>query len=135
MAKIEEILFTDIKHQDDFFRKGTTGDLDTMKGLENIQQALFRRLVSSPGSLVHRPDYGVGSKQFQNAVARLETKREFALRIRDNFERDSRVLEVAGVRFETTDDAPEKTVIIVRITIVGFDEPNTFKFKPFQEGF
>lgn len=135
MAKILDVLFTDLKHQDDFFRKGTTGDLDTMNGLENITQALFRRLVSSPGSLVHRPDYGVGAKNFQNAVARLETKREFALRIRDNFERDSRVLEVAGVRFETTDDAPEKTVVIVRITIVGFDEPNTFKFKPFQEGF
>ena len=132
MANITEILLTDIEHDKDFVRIAGEGDLQLISGLKNMKAALLRRLVTSPGALVHRPEYGVGIKDFQNAPNTLETRRSLALRIRDNFLRDSRVEEVSGVQVIFDDNSPQIVTIIARVKIIGFSEQE-FSFIPFGE--
>lgn len=133
MASIEEVLGRDIAHKSDFLLTAT-GDLDTLSGLENVKQALYRRLLTSPGSLIHRPNYGVGIKDFQNAPAGLETQRQLALRIQEQFEQDPRIESVLGVRLDVNDLFPEMTEVIVRVRVRGYDEEASLNFIPFGEG-
>lgn len=132
MAKIDDALLQDIKHKKDFFQ--VDGDLALVKGLENLKQALLRRLVTHPGRLIHRPEYGVGIKDFQNAPLTLKTKETVAQRIGDNFIRDPRVNEVLGVSVESKDQTPEKVIITVRTQIVGYQDEVDFSFTPFSAG-
>lgn len=131
MASITETMGKDIAHRSDYERTNT-GDLGTIEGLENYRLALFHRLMTTPGALVHRPNYGVGIKDFQNSPASLGTQRQLAIRIKDQFELDSRTDKVLGVRYEVGDGSPDKTVIIVRVRPVGYDDVEA-KFIPFGE--
>lgn len=109
-----------------------SGDLDTITGLANLKEALFRRLVTTPGAIFHRPTYGVGIQRFQNAIGYLETKREIALLIQEQFEADPRVEKVTGVTINSDDESPERTEILVRVKPIGRDEA-TLDFVPFGE--
>jgi hypothetical protein len=132
MASITELLGRDIVHKSDYVR-AVAGDLDTVEGLTNYKLALFHRLITSPGSLIHRPNYGVGLKDFQNSPSTLGAQRQLAIRIKDQFELDPRTDEVLGVRYDVSDSEPEKTLIIVRVRPVGYDELEA-TFIPFGEG-
>lgn len=132
MANIEEILGRDIAHKSDYVLTAT-GDLDTISGLENIKNALFHRLITSPGSLIHRPNYGVGIKDFQGAPNTIDVKRQMALKIQEQFEQDPRVESVLGVSINSDDLTPEKTEVIVRVRVQGYDELSA-SFLPFGEG-
>lgn len=132
MATIEEFLKRDIAHKGDFLVT-STGDLDTISGLENVQNALFHRLITSPGSLIHRPNYGVGIKDFQNSINDIENQRRLALRIQEQYELDPRVEEVLGVRVDVGDLTPEKIIVTVRYNVLGYGEV-TSRFIPFGEG-
>lgn len=131
MASIIEVLKKDIAHKADYL-VSPSGDLDSLTGLDNVKNALFHRLVTQPGSLVHRPTYGVGIKSFQNAPNTIETQRRIALRIKEQFEQDPRVEEVLGVRVESGDLTPENIKIIVRVKLSGYEEVTT-TFIPFGE--
>jgi hypothetical protein len=132
MATIDEILQRDIAFKGDF-QVTATGDIDAISGLENIKQALMHRLITSPATLIHRPNYGVGIKDYQNAPATLATKRKLALRIQEQFEQDDRVEQVLGVSVEFDAVNPSKTLIIVRVKVSGYDEEQ-MSFIPFGEG-
>ncbi len=132
MANLEEFLGTDIAFKGDFI-KTATGDIDIISGLENVKNALFHRLVTSPGTLIHRPDYGVGIKDFQGAPMTIDTQRQLALRIKEQFEQDTRVEAVSGVRVNVGDLTPDKLTIVVRVKIRGYDE-ETAEFTPFGGG-
>jgi hypothetical protein len=132
MASILEVLKQDIAHKSDYLL-APNGDLDLISGLANIKEALFRRLITTPGSLAHRPTYGVGIKSFQNSLNSLENQRTLAARIKEQFELDSRVEAVSGVRVDYGDNTPEKLTIIVRVKIKGYDELEA-DFIPFGEG-
>lgn len=132
MATIDEVLGTDLAHKADYVLSAT-GDLDTISGLENVKNALFHRLITSPGSLVHRPDYGVGIKDFQNSPNSIDTQRQLANRIQEQFEQDPRVQKVLGVSLNYGDSTPDQVEIMVRVQIAGYDEISA-KFIPFGEG-
>lgn len=125
MALVDELYLTDIKHRSDFVQTsgaGNLGDLELETGRENLRQALLRRLMTSPGSIVHRPTYGVGIKDYQGSVSTLDQKRSLAQKISDQFEEDDRVEEVLGVRVESEDETPEKVKITVRVKPIGLTE-------------
>jgi hypothetical protein len=132
MSNITEILGCDIAHKGDFLLTAT-GDLDVISGLANIKDALFRRLVTTPGTLIHRPNYGVGIEDFEGALMSLENQRTLAGRIQEQFEQDPRVEQVTGVQVIVDDVTPDKIQIIVRVKISGYDEI-TASFVPFGEG-
>jgi phage baseplate assembly protein W len=132
MSSLDELLLTDIKHSSDFMQASGSGDISLVSGLDNVTDALLRRLVTEPGAFIHRPEYGVGIKRFQNAPGTLATKRELATRITKNFESDPRVESVLGVTVINDDYTPEKFTIIVRVKIIGYGE-RAMTFTPFGE--
>jgi hypothetical protein len=122
MALLNEILLTDIMHKSDFVKKDDGGDLMAISGLENVKEALLRRLITEPGSLIHRPSYGVGIKRFLNAPGTLATRQALALRIGEQFPRDPRVESVLGVSMMSDDLQPDRVTIVVRVKLVGYGE-------------
>lgn len=121
MALIDEVLKKDIALITDM-QRAPDGDLQSITGLRNIKEALYRRLVATPGTLAHRPEYGVGVKQFLNSVNSLNNQRAFALKVKEQFEQDPRVDSVVGLRFEQDDVVPGKFTIFIKVKIAGFDE-------------
>jgi hypothetical protein len=129
MADINEFYKTDIAFKSDFV-KTAAGDLDIISGVENVKEALFRRLITVKGSLIHRPDYGVGIKLFQGSMNSLPKQRQITNLIQEQFIRDSRVDEVLGVSINYSDKEPQKVTIHVRVKLVGYGEQN-LSFLPF----
>ncbi len=132
MALLDEFYLKDLAHDGDLL-VSPNGDVQTVTGLNNIRRALFNRLMTVPGALVHRPNYGVGIKQFQNAPNSIDNQRLIAKRIKDQFELDFRVEEVVGVQIQNSPETPELIKYIVRVRLEGVDEDVSFNFKTFQE--
>lgn len=131
MADIEETYLRDLAHKTDLI-KAADGDLDTVTGLNNLSQALYHRLITQPGSLVHRPDYGVGIKSYLNALNSLDNQRRLAARIDEQFRLDFRVESVDGVKIVVEDNRPDLVKVFVRVKAIGYDEVELL-FKPFRE--
>lgn len=132
MASIDELYARDVKHIKDFSRTAT-GNLELIDGRDNLKQHIYRRIMTEPGSIAHRPNYGVGLKSFQNAPLTLDVKRTLAQRIKDQLEQDVRISRVDGVRVENEDSSPELIKLIVRITPVGFTDAVELSFRPFGD--
>ena len=133
MSTREETLLVDILHNTGDFEASATGDLKRVRGQENLKQALNHRLITVKGSLVHRPEYGVGAQNFQGALTTIDKKRELALNIIEQFARDSRVEVVDGVSFQASDDEPDKFLIFVKYSALGYNEL-VDTFDPFELG-
>lgn len=58
-------LGTDVKIDGDYTRTAT-GDLQTITDLENLKEAIYRRFITIPGEVIHRPDYGIGIRRYLN---------------------------------------------------------------------
>lgn len=94
---IDEFYKIDLLHNGDFVA-APNGDFALAKGLVNLKQALFHRLITVPGSLVHRPLYGVGVQLWQNDVGSVARQRELANAIKEQFEQDERVDELKSIK-------------------------------------
>jgi hypothetical protein len=129
MATLEEVYKRDLAHKRDYVVT-SSGDLDTVTGLENYRDSLFRRLITTPGSLIHRPNYGVGIKMFQNSLNSIPQQQRLASRIKDQFERDPRTRRVIGVGVQSSDTTPELVKLVIRVESVGYGDL-TFIFQPF----
>lgn len=132
MALIDEIMRTDFAHKRDY-SPTATADFDKLTGIENYKNALFHRLVTVKGSLIHRPDYGVGIQLFQNAPTTIGNDRKIASLIQEEFMKDPRTEEVLAVSISRDDKTPENMKIIVRVKPIGYDEA-LVEFIPFGEG-
>ena len=104
MSQIDNFYKVDLLHNGDF-KTAPNGDYALAKGIVNLKQALFNRLLTVKGSIVHRPDYGVGIKTFQGALSRISEQRKLANLIKEQFEQDERVdkLESIAVSKQDTD--------------------------------
>jgi len=129
MANIDEFLGTDIAHASDLV-VSASGDLSTITGLANVKMALFHRLITNPGALAHRPEYGVGIKNYQNAINTLASQQQIAARIQEQFELDPRVEGVKGVAVDYDELNPSLVKFTVRVKIVGYGE-TAMTFTPF----
>lgn len=70
-----------------------TGDLPTISGRDAVLAALRRRLLTAPGTMTHRPEYGAG---LVNQVERLASpgwRSSMANAARRNILRDRRVAD------------------------------------------
>ena len=104
------------------FEVSPTGDLSTVSELQNLEEAIFRRLITTPGSLVHHPTYGVGMKSFQNAVSKLEQKRALAKIIEEQILQDPRVEKVLGVGISEDSSNTNIIKVSVRVQAIGYGE-------------
>lgn len=131
MATILEIYRKDLACNGDFV-KTASGDLDAIQGVENVRQALFGRLVASKGSLIHRPDYGVGIKDFQNSISSIQKQMQLSNRIVEQFSRDPRVEKVLEVSINYKDRTPERVELNIKVRLVGYGD-TTLSFLPFED--
>lgn len=96
-----------------------TGDWPTIAGRENLHDAHRRRAVTSPGELVHRPEYGGGLVLSVGATSKTGNLVRAAVNLRTNAARDRRVADVrASV---TLDDADR---VIAELSIQPRGEPD-----------
>ncbi len=131
MSQLDEFLKRDIAFKSDFVETAT-GDLDVISGLDNLKEALFRRLVTTPGSVIHRPEYGCNLKAYQGSLNNLENKRRLAQTIKEQFESDTRVEQVTGVSFKSDDNKPDMIEINVKVSVRGYGE-TAFGFVAFGD--
>lgn len=132
MAKLEESLLTDIKHNGDF-ELTPGGDIAIVSGVENVRLWVFRTIATSLRSVVHRAGYGVGLKSYHNAINSRDNQRDLALRIEAGLVADPRIVAVNSVTVESPDFNPENLTIGVSAQIRGFGDFET-TFKPFEIG-
>ena len=129
MANITDALKTDISLMGDM-QVAADGDLMTVSGLNNLRQAIWHRLITVPGSLVHRPTYGCGILLYQNAPTSFTNQQKIASLINDQLPQDPRIQSVTGVSLTLSDDDPELTILSVSVIPVGYTEL-TMQFTPF----
>jgi hypothetical protein len=128
LNSIVDTLKTDLS-----FFADSSGDIGYLNGLQNLQRALFRRLVTVPGTLVHKPQYGIGVGLFQNAPNSFSIQQKLAALITDQFPQDPRVQSVSSVSITSEDGTPEMTKIVVTLVPVGYTE-QPMTFMPFSRG-
>jgi phage baseplate assembly protein W len=129
-VNINDALLTDIEFENDFVKSDANG-LQTISGLDNLKQALYARLMTTPGTLVHRPTYGVGIKDYQNSISSTTQQTILANKIQEQFLQDPRVADVTGISIDNTDDEPQLTTINVSVVVVGYTDAQTMSFVPF----
>lgn len=61
----EAQLGTDIYQEADM-RVGSNGDLSTISGVDGLKYRIDRMLVTNPGEIFHRPEWGVGVVRYLN---------------------------------------------------------------------
>lgn len=125
----EENIGRDLKFDGDL-GVTNTGDLSTITGRDNLRQRLHNRLVTVPGALVHRPTFGIGIQQYIDAKPDLNTLRQLALKVADQFAQDKDVIEVTQVQVTPDKENPSRFSIIVRYNAVGYNEVEDI-FGPF----
>jgi phage baseplate assembly protein W len=121
-SKIDQAYLVDLKHSGDL--EGTpSGDILEVTGKENLRQAVIHRLITSKGSLIHRPEYGVGLKNYQNRLSTLSTQRELANEIKKQLESDPRIESVDSVKFtQETENQAGTFRVLVKYTAVAIGE-------------
>jgi phage baseplate assembly protein W len=132
MANIQEFLGTDLRHEQDFVKTESGGDLQTISGLDNLKAAVIRRIMTLPGEVIHRPNYGAGLTSFQNAPNTQDTRRAIAAKIEEQLLRDPRIEGVESISFSNTDSRPELVTIAVHVLAKGYGEL-PIEFRPFGE--
>jgi len=132
MTTITEYLGTDLRHEKDFVKTASGGDLQTISGLDNMKAAVLRRIMTTPGDVIHRPNYGVGLPLYQNAPNTAETRRQLASLIEEQLLQDPRIEDVESVSFTNTDSNPELITVAVNVVVRGYGELEV-EFKPFGE--
>jgi len=102
MAEVDDFYLQDLHHSGDFVA-APNGDLEIIKGRENLRQQLLHRLITVPGSIVHRPEYGVGVQRWQNGVGNIASQQDLAMTIKRQFEQDFRVVKVKSITINKQD--------------------------------
>jgi phage baseplate assembly protein W len=114
------VLARDIFFDSDFLAS-RDGDWTVVEGTEAMRQALYHRLITSPGEFKMRPDYGVGVLDFVKEASMVE---QLKTRIRTNLLQDRRIQDVA-VSVQQLENALRLNVIVTtkgqRMTFRPFD--------------
>lgn len=130
MSKIDDFYKIDLLHNGDFVA-APNGDFSLAKGSVNLRQALFHRLITNQGTLVHRPQFGVGVKNFQNKTGSISKQKELAAIIREQFEQDERVEELVSVKIKNLNiDGQFEVTYKVRVSGGSLEEET---INPFGE--
>lgn len=99
MSELDDFFLRDLEHKSDYV-PAPNGDFQIIKSIYNLKQQLFHRLITVPGSIVHRPTYGVGVQLWQGIISSSANQQRLAAKIKEQFELDFRVKQVTGVRIE-----------------------------------
>jgi len=98
------------------------GDIQLIKGQNNLKQALFNCLVTPPGSLAHRPTYGVGAQKWQNDIGSVSKQQSLAVEIKRQFEKDIRVEKVVSISIIADQERLGLFLVRYKVLAVGIGE-------------
>lgn len=90
-------------------RVSASGDVGRLSGRDNLTRAITRRLVTQPGSLVHRPTYGCGVLGYLGLANGPATRSKLANTIRANLLQDRRLKDVSVSLAVGAPDDPSAT--------------------------
>ena len=105
------------------------GDWQIIDGLENLRQAIYRRLQVKPGEFRVRPDYGVGVASYVKKAMPKSRIDELRQRIITQLAKDKRIDRVVSVEVFPSTGA-DGAVLKIRITVAVLGV--TVRFKPFS---
>ena len=80
---------------DESIRHTATGDLPSASGRANLRRAIRRRILTNPGELVHRPDFGCGLAQFLERPMTPSWRARMASVVRSNILLDPRIADAS----------------------------------------
>jgi phage baseplate assembly protein W len=119
-VSLEDFLKTDLSLAGGDLQPATGGDFLTVSLEENVKQAVFNRIITVPGTLLHRPNYGVGLPAFLNEPLSMQKKKDLARTIKQNVERDPRIEEVTAVSIQEVGEGTGVVDLSVSYKIVGY---------------
>lgn len=111
-------------YQGDLIATGA-GDFMLTEGVEGIRQVIARSLITSPGELFWRPNYGIGVEEFLNAPMSAATVSEIKSRIRHSLEDQDDVEEILAVDVSMYDDGRIEIDLTVRLAGMDIDLSTT----------
>jgi len=119
-----ELFGKDILFKNDY-EVSPSGDYKTLEGLDNLKEAVYRRLITVPGEYIFVPQYGVGVLKYlkQRVTPGLVTGLQNT--ITEQLYRESRIDSVEEVIVAFEDN-------VMRISIILKVSGRTVKFRPFQ---
>jgi len=106
-------LGTDIYQEADF-RIGSNGDLCTASGIDGLKYRIDRMLLTAPGEIFHRPDWGVGIIRFLNRPNNANTIAQLRNAIIRNVSKDPDVERVVRVGIKR-----EEHGVIVSVELIA----------------
>lgn len=95
-APVRSILGRDL-YFDGNLAVNASEDYQTVEGEENYRRAIFRRLITSPGTYRARPRYGAGLGDFQKKKATKGNIDTLTTRVREQVAADRRTQKVLSV--------------------------------------
>lgn len=98
------------------YNPSARGDLTPISGIDNLRESIYRRLVTSPGELIHRPNYGVGIRKFLNRPANESNKRELENLIKMNILNEKRITRINSIKCDWSLDV---LMIEIRVQVSG----------------
>lgn len=108
-----------------------TGDWPSISGRDNLHAAVRRRLVTAPGQLVHRPEYGGGLPLYVGRLATPGEAARLAAGARQNLLRDPRIAQ-ADVRAGEPPGMP--SAVLVEVAVQPTGEPTSDTVAVVTEG-
>ena len=118
LARINENFKRDLYFDGDFDATNS-GDLRQSDGLSNLRQAMLNRLLTIPGTIPHRPNYGVGITSFKGIVNSIENQIELMHRLQEQFEDEERIAEILGLSFTPNENNPSEVTMRLTVRPVG----------------
>lgn len=104
-------------------------DWQVIAGLQNLRQAIYRRLQVKPGEFKLRPEYGVGVASYVKKAMPRSRIDELKQRIVSQLSQERRIDQVVDVQVTPTTFG-EDTGVRIRITVKVLGQ--TVRFKPFN---
>ncbi len=110
----ESILRRDVFQENDM-KVGPGGDLSTVAGVDSLLLRIDRMLVTNPGEIFHRPDFGIGIIRFLNQNNTADNAARLHNEIKRNLAKDPDIERVVQVKLERRDAQVTVRVVVTAI--------------------
>lgn len=88
------------------YETNASGGLASIRGLAALNQALYHRMITKPGSFVLRPEYGVGIQRWTKRANKLSHLHELEQVIEDQLSFEKRITKVNNVFVTSLESGP-----------------------------
>ena len=121
IPRSQEVFLQDLEFDGDI-KNTASGDISRIDSLGNLRQAVIHRLLTVPGTLPLRPEYGVGLKLYQGRLNRLPAQEELMRSIQEQFENDERIDTISSLQVGELSGNPGQVTVRVIVRAVGGQE-------------